>query len=59
MAVPSDAGHIVHQGVFGSGDAVEQRGFSDIGPANKRYNGFHRVFQLNFYEVITFKILLL
>ena len=43
MAVSRNTGSIVHQGVLGPGDAVEQGGFSNIGPADKGDYGFHRV----------------
>ena len=33
-AVARDAAHLVHDGVFGLGDAVDERGLADVGAAD-------------------------
>jgi len=39
VAVPGDPGDIGHQGFRGAGEAVEEGGFPDVGPADDGHQG--------------------
>jgi hypothetical protein len=45
MPIPRDSRNVIDQSISAAGNAVKQRGFSNIGATDNGYNGFHKRLQ--------------